>query len=75
MIEVKSSVASPLRFIVTRNEWDQAAKFGPAYLFHVWDMARSPAVLYERTSAQVAAHIPSDNDKGKWKLAEISLGI
>jgi hypothetical protein len=65
---------SPLRFIVTRNEWEQAEKFGPAYLFQVWDMQKAPPVLYERTSEQVAAHIPSDNEKGKWKTAEIPLG-
>jgi hypothetical protein len=73
MIEVKSTIASPLRFIVTRNEWDQADKLGPAYVFQVWDMQKSPPVLYERTSAQVAVHIPSDNENGKWKTAEIPL--
>jgi hypothetical protein len=74
MIEVKSTTASPLRFIISRNEWDKAKTFGPAYLFHVWDMQKTPLILYERTSAQVALHIPSDNEKGKWKTAEIPLG-
>lgn len=74
MIEVKSTIASPLRFIVTRNEWDQAEKIGSAYIFHVWDMAKTPPVLYERTSAQIAPHIPQDNESGKWKTAEIPLG-
>ncbi|WP_158817592.1 DUF3883 domain-containing protein [Methylocapsa sp. S129] len=75
MIEVKSTIASPLRFIITRHEWDQAAKIGPAYIFHVWDMAKVPPVLYERKSEQVAPHIPQDNEKGKWKTAEIPLGV
>ena len=74
MIEVKSTVFSPLRFILTRNEWEQAVKAGPAYVFHVWDMSKTPAAFYERTSAQVAIHIPSYNEKGKWKTAEIPLG-
>jgi hypothetical protein len=74
MIEVKSTTASPLRFIVSRYEWEQAQKFGPAYLFQVWDMQKTPPLLYERTSAQVAVHIPSDNEKGRWKTAEIPLG-
>jgi hypothetical protein len=74
MIEVKSTTASPLRFIITRNEWDQAQKSGPAYFFHVWDMQKVPPILYERTSKQVALHIPSDNELGKWKTAEIPLG-
>jgi hypothetical protein len=75
MIEVKSTTVSPLRFIITRNEWEQAIKFGSAYRFHVWDMLKTPPILYERTSEQVALHIPSDNEKGKWKTAEIPLGI
>lgn len=75
MIEVKSTVASPLRFIVSRNEWEQAVKYGSAYIFHVWDMQKSPPILYERTVAQVAAHVPTDKEKGKWTSAAIPLGI
>lgn len=75
MIEVKSTVASPLRFIVSRAEWEQALKFGAAYIFHIWDMQKSPPVLYERSVAQVKAHMPTDNEKGKWKTAMIPLGI
>lgn len=74
MIEVKSTTASPLRFTVTRNEWDQAEKLGSAYVFQVWDMQKAPPILYELTSAQVAVHIPCDNEKGKWRTAEIPLG-
>ena len=75
MIEVKSTTASPLRFFVTRNEWSQAAKVGAAYIFHVWDMAKSPPELHVRTVQQVAPHIPTDNQKGVWKNAEVPLGI
>jgi hypothetical protein len=67
LIEVKSTVASPLRFIVTRNEWDEAQKFGDAYVFHVWDLDKNPEILHVRTSAQVAPHIPADNQQGKWQ--------
>jgi hypothetical protein len=74
MIEVKSTTASPLRFVVTRSEWEQAHKSGTAYIFHIWDLEKTPPVLYERTTAQVALHIPSDNGKGRWKTAEIPLG-
>jgi len=73
MIEVKSTTASPLRFFLSRPEWEQALKAGPAYFCHVWDMAKNPPVLYVRTSAQIAPHIPSDNEKGKWSNAEIPL--
>lgn len=75
MIEVKSTTASPLRFFLTRPEWEQALKAGSAYIFHAWDMAKNPPVLYVRTSAQVAPHIPTDNEKGKWSSAEIPLAI
>lgn len=74
LIEVKSTIASPIRFIVSRNEWDQANKSGPAYVFHIWDMSRNPPVLYVRTVEQVRVHIPTDNEKGKWKDAVIPLG-
>jgi len=73
MIEVKSTVASPLRFYISRNEWNQAEKYGQSYIFHVWDMAQSPPILYERTVSQISPHIPSDNEKGAWKSAEIPL--
>lgn len=75
LIEVKSTIASPLRFRVTRNEWEQAEKFGSAYVFHVWDLAKDPPILYVRTVDQVRPHIPVDSEKGKWKDAEIPVGI
>lgn len=73
MIEVKSASTSPLRFLLTRPEWEQAKKSGPAYIFHIWDMTKNPAALHVRTTALIAPHIPSDNEKGKWSLAEIPL--
>ena len=73
MIEVKPATEPPLRFVITRNEWEQAQKSGAAYIFHVWDMQTTPPVLYERTTAQIALHIPTDNGKGRWKTAEIPL--
>jgi hypothetical protein len=73
MIEVKSTVASPLRFFVTRNEWDQAVRFGDAYLFHVWDLAASPPRLHVRTKSQIEPHIPEDRRAGTWANAVIPL--
>lgn len=74
MIEVKSTVASPLRFYLSRNEWKTADAIGEAYKFHIWNMATDPPQLYERTVEQVRPHIPSDNEKGKWSNADIPLG-
>jgi hypothetical protein len=73
LIEVKSTVASPSRFIVSRNEWNVADQAGDAYVFHIWDMTKEPPILHIRTVEQVRPHIPHDNEKGKWKDAEILL--
>ena len=75
LIEVKSTTVSPLRFIITRNEWNKAEKTGDAYIFHVWDMARPPPTLHIRTVAEVAPHIPTDNGKGKWNYATIPVTV
>lgn len=75
MIEVKSTVASPLRFILTRHEWNEAEKIGPSYKFHVWDMKKEPPSLSILEVEQVRPHIPSDNEKGKWKHVEIPLAV
>jgi hypothetical protein len=74
LIEVKSTIASPLRFYITRNEWEQALKYGDAYHFHIWDLAANPPRLFERTVAEVLPHIPEDQAKGKWSTAEVPVG-
>jgi hypothetical protein len=75
LIEVKSTIASPLRFILTRNEWEKAKSIGNAYCFHIWDLTSEPPVLYVRTNERVTQHIPADSQKGKWKTVEIPVGI
>lgn len=74
MIEVKSTTNSPLRFYLSRNEWNTADKIGEAYVFHVWNMALEPPALFERTVEDIRPHIPSDNEKGKWYNAAIPVG-
>lgn len=74
MVEVKSTIASPLRFYLTRNEWNQASKIGEAYSFHIWDMAKESPELHIRTVGQILPHIPSDNGKGAWSSVLIPLG-
>lgn len=74
LIEVKSTIASPLRFFVSRNEWDQAAQIGESYVFHVWDLQKSPPVLYEKPVSQIATHIPQDNGEGHWASVLIPVG-
>lgn len=75
MIEVKSTVQSPLRFILTRNEWETAIEVGERYVFHVWNMAKKPPNLHTLTVAEVAEHVPADGEKGKWLSVEIPLSI
>lgn len=71
LIEVKSTTASPLRFILTRNEWDKAEQAGDSYRFHVWDMTQVPPLLVERAVSDVAPHIPADSGKGRWTNTQV----
>ena len=71
LIEVKSTVVSPLQFFLSRNEWDTAVKFGERYFFHVWDL-RIPK-LFECTVKSIRDKIPSDNATGRWNSAEIPI--
>ena len=73
MIEVKSTVASPPRFFLSRNEWNKANQVGDVYKFHVWNMVAARPQLFELNIEEIRAHIPSDNKKGKWSNVEIPL--
>lgn len=72
VLEVKSSIASPLRFYVTHNEWQECLKRGAAYHFHIWDMRNER--LYERSAAEIEPHIPANRGGGRWWVAEVKLG-
>ena len=71
MIEVKSTTVSPLRFILTRNEWKKAEQTGKYYIFHVCDMDKDPPTLHLRTVEDVKPHIPCDNGKGHWNSVTV----
>lgn len=71
LIEVKSTVASPLRFFLTRHEWDTANRFGSSYFFHLWDLQANR--LYERRVVDIAPHIPTDNERGRWSVAQVPI--
>lgn len=75
LIEVKSTIASPLRFFLTRNEWMQALEYGESYFFYIWDMQKEPPSLFIKMVADIQPHVPQDNEKGKWSNAEIPVGI
>ena len=71
MIEVKSTIASPPRFVVSREEWRTAERAGEAYSFHVWDMQKKPPQLYVKSVAEVGPHIPKDKGNGQWRNVEV----
>ena len=71
LIEVKSTIASPPRFFVSRSEWQKAEQSGKTYSFHIWEMQRTPPQLHIRSVADVAPHIPTDNGRGRWTTAEV----
>jgi len=72
VLEVKSTMASPLRYFVTRNEWEVCKKMGDAYLFYIWDVRTGN--LFERKRMDVEPHIPDDKNNGRWSVAEIRVG-
>ena len=66
LIEVKSTIVSPIRFSLTRNEWRTAEAAKDAYIFHIWNMRNNPPKLYVRTVSDVSPHIPLDRGRGQW---------
>ena len=73
LIEVKSTAISPLKFIITRNEWIKASRAKDNYFFHLWHMRSDNPVLYELTVADVIPHIPINRGKGMWMNAKIPI--
>ena len=71
LIEVKSTIASPPRFYVTKNEWRKAESAGDAYSFHVWEMQKKPPKLHVLSVEDVALNLPKDQGSGEWATAEV----
>lgn len=69
LIEVKSSQRSPPRMILTRGEWEAAAKFSRSYTFHLWQLPSEGLTVM--TVADIARHIPDDRGNGQWTEIEI----
>lgn len=76
LIEVKSTIANPPSFTLSKNEWEQARKFGDAFYFQIWVFVPGKApVFFEKTVAEVAPHIPMNLGKGKWKNAIVPVKL
>lgn len=71
LIEVKSTVADEPQMILTRNEWDTAAKAGESYFFYVWRLPSEELTIW--SSKAVAAAVPSDRPGGRWREASITI--
>jgi hypothetical protein len=57
--------------ILTRGEWEAALRYGEVYQFHLW--ALPSRTLTERTVAEIAPHIPTDQGQGVWATVEIDV--
>ena len=75
LIEVKSTIASPLRFYLSRNEWDKALKYGNSYYFHVWNISGNSPILHEKTLIDIKPHVPLDSGDGKWSTCIIPITV
>lgn len=69
LIEVKSSQRVPPRMILSRGEWDAAAKYGDVYFFHLWKFPAEELVV--KSAAEIEIHIPKDVGQGRWTDVEI----
>jgi hypothetical protein len=69
LIEVKSSMKTPPRIILTRGEWQAAEQFGAAYVFHVWSLLDERLLI--KTVEEIRDHIPEDRGNGRWSDVEI----
>lgn len=75
LIEVKSTIANPPSFTLSRGEWEKAKKFAKNFVFQIWVFSGPKPKFHEKTVAEVEPHIPVDTGKGRWKNATIPLKI
>jgi len=75
-IETKCSLASvsSAKFHLTKFEW-QTAERSNNYNFHIWSVSEQAAMLAILTVAEVAPHIPINQNGGFWETVEIPFGL
>ena len=71
LIEVKSSQRTPPRMVLTRGEWDVAAKYGETYIFHLWELPSEKLTIL--TVSDIAQHVPQDVGQGRWSELNIQI--
>ncbi len=71
LVEVKSCRGRPLRFIMTRNEWNTACRQPQAYVVHLWDVINGR--LHELSWEDLRGHMPVDQGDGRWDGATVTV--
>lgn len=71
-IEVKSSTSDAIRFFLTRNEFDTAARMADRYELHFWGGSSSNATVLDLST--VLSNSPTDQGNGRWQEVLINLG-
>lgn len=74
-IEVKASrVGLRGSMHLTRNEWE-ATELMPLHRFHLWDVSLQPPVLAVVNRAEVAQHVPADQNAGCWQTVQVPFAV
>lgn len=74
-IEVKASrVGLRGSMHLTRNEWE-ATELMPLHRFHLWDVSSEPPTLAVVPRAEVARHVPVDQNSGMWQTVEVPFAV
>ena len=70
-IEVKAASYSPMHFILSRHEWETAAKNPDIHLFHVWNLETGE--LLKLDVPEMMTHIPKDVGSGRWREVLVTI--
>jgi hypothetical protein len=70
-IEAKASSSSTPRYFLSRHEWDVASRAPCPHVVHVWTLQDGRLRIY--TPNELARHIPSDGERGRWSEVELRL--
>lgn len=71
LVEAKACSTYPLRFFVTKNEWQTACGSLAEYVFQIWHLPSE--TCHELTPDQLEPHIPCDRGDGQWESVQIVL--
>ena len=63
--------------IISRHEWDMACLDNNTsrYVFHFWRVGPEQNLLAVITTGEMAKHIPTDAESGKWTAVSIPFAV